>query len=272
MALDSASAKGAYHETGIQFPIDVLTPEEVAGALDALQRIEGAPIELRTSVLAHKSHLVSKVLSDLVYHSRILNRVKLLIGGNILAWGSDFFIKDSGSPKFVSWHQDATYWGLTPDDIVTAWVALTPSTVASGCLRVIPGTHRLPLLPHAPTFAAENMLSRGQVIEAGLSEAEAIDVVLAPGQMSLHHVKIAHASGPNRSDHRRVGFAIRYIAAHVRQQRDVRDTATLVMGSNAEGNFILEPRPAGELLPQDVAFHQASWALEQQSISATAAR
>lgn len=272
MALDSANAQSAYHEAGIQFPFDVLTVEEVTAALDALERIEQAPVQLRTSVLAHKSHLVSKVLNDLVYHPRILDRIKPLIGGNILAWGSDFFIKDSGSPKFVSWHQDATYWGLTPDDIVTAWVALTPSTVASGCLRVIPGTHRLPLLPHAPTFAAENMLSRGQVIEAGLSEAEAIDVVLAPGQMSLHHVKIAHASGPNRSDHRRVGFAIRYIAAHVRQERDMRDTATLVMGSNAEGNFILEPRPVGELLPQDVAFHQASWELEQQSISATAAR
>jgi hypothetical protein len=254
---------------GVQFPIDVLMPDEVAQGLAALDRFLHAPPALRTSLLAHKSHLVSRVLYDLVRSPTILRHIEPLLGPDILAWASDFFIKEAGSPKFVSWHQDATYWGLTPDDVITAWVALTPSTVMSGCLKVIPGTHRLPILPHTPTFEVQNMLSRGQTIETGLAESQAVDVVLAPGQMSLHHVKIAHASGPNRSSERRVGFAIRYIAAHVRQERVSTDAATLVSGANRHGNFVLEPSPKGELDPDDIAHHQASWAIEQQAIAAT---
>jgi len=209
-------------------------------------------------------------LSELVRHPAILNQIEELIGPNILVWGSDFFIKNAGTPDFVSWHQDATYWGLTPHDVVTAWIALTPSTVENGCLRVIPGTHVQPILPHINTFSINNMLSRGQTIESGFDETKAIDVVLGPGQMSLHHVKIAHASNPNRSAQRRAGYAVRYIAAHVTQERDMRDTATLVRGANSFGNFALEMMPGGELLPHDVEYHQRLWKVEQEIIAASA--
>jgi ectoine hydroxylase-related dioxygenase (phytanoyl-CoA dioxygenase family) len=252
--------------------MDVLAPAEVAQVLAALDRLQQAPAAVRTSLLAHKSHLVSRVLHDLLRHPNILRHVQPLLGSDVLAWGSDFFIKDADSPNFVSWHQDATYWGLIPDDVVTAWIALIPSTVLSGCLQVIPGTHRLALMPHRPTFAPHNMLSRGQTIESGLKQEQAADIVLAPGQMSLHHVKIAHASGPNRSVERRVGFAIRSIGAHVRQEGRNTDTATLVSGANRSGNFILEPAPKGELVPEDIAFHQASWAAEQYAIEVTKQR
>jgi non-heme Fe2+,alpha-ketoglutarate-dependent halogenase len=257
-----------FRERGILHPIDVLSPGELAAARDALARIEAAPAAIRRSLFAHKSHLVSRTLNDLVRHPVILDCVARLIGPDLLVWGSDFFVKEGGSPNFVSWHQDAAYWGLTPDDIVTAWVALTPSTVESGCLEVVPGTHRGPIVAHDNTFAADNMLSRGQTIEHRIDRDRAIHVVLAPGQMSLHHVKIAHASGPNRSAGRRAGFAIRYIGAHVRQERDVPDSATLVRGTSS-GRFALEPVPAGELDPEAVAYHQETWRLEQQIIAAT---
>lgn len=265
----SDAAVAEFRERGILHPIDVLSPEELAAARAALARIEAAPAALRRSLLAHKSHLVSRTLSELVRHPTILDAVERLIGPDLLVWGSDFFIKEAGSPNFVSWHQDAAYWGLTPDDIVTAWVALTPSTVESGCLEVVPGTHRGAIIAHDNTFAADNMLSRGQTIEHRIDREQAIHVVLAPGQMSLHHVKIAHASGPNRAAHRRAGFAIRYIGGHVRQERDVPDSATLVRGSNP-GRFAPEPAPAGELDAAALACHQETWRLEQQIIAATA--
>ena len=260
----------SFRERGILHPIDVLSAAELAAARDALARIEAAPPEIRRSLIAHKSHLVSRTLSDIVRHPKILDAVARLIGPDLLVWGSDFFIKEGGSPKFVSWHQDATYWGLTPDDIVTAWVALTPSTVESGCLEVVPGTHRGPIIAHDNTFAADNMLSRGQTIEDRIDRDRAIHVVLAPGQMSLHHVKIAHASGPNRAAQRRAGFAIRYIGAHVRQEGDAPDSATLVRGTDP-GRFILEPTPAGELDPAAIAYHQETWRREQRIIAATPA-
>ncbi|MFM9844287.1 MAG: phytanoyl-CoA dioxygenase family protein [Dongiaceae bacterium] len=259
----------AFRETGVLFPIEVLSTAEISTALGALQLIELAPAAIRKSLLAHKSHLVSRTFNDLIRHPKILQTIERILGPNILVWGSDFFVKEPGTPNFVSWHQDAAYWGLTPDDIVTAWVALTPSTIASGCLEVIPGTHIEPVMPHTNTFASENMLSRGQTIEARPQASQALYVELAPGQMSIHHVKIAHASGPNQSASRRIGFAIRYIAAHVRQMRDIVDSATLVQGLNVPGNFALEPSPAGELLPADIAFHQVTWRTEQQIIAAS---
>lgn len=259
----------SFRNTGVLFPVQVLSAAEISEALGALRLIEAAPAAIRKSLLAHKSHLVSKTLNALIRHRRILGTVEQIIGPNILVWGSDFFVKEPETPNFVSWHQDAAYWGLMPDDIVTAWIALTPSTPENGCLQVVPGTHVEALMPHTNTFARENMLSRGQTIEGRLLNSQAIDVVLAPGQMSIHHVKIAHASGPNRSGQRRVGFAIRYIAAHVRQQRDIVDTATLVQGVHVPGTFALERSPAGELLPEDIAFHQATWRAEQQIIAAS---
>lgn len=258
-----------FRDSGVLFPVEVLSSTETSRALSALQRIEEAPAAIRKSLLVHKSHLVSRTLNDLIRHPRIIGTVEQILGPNILVWGSDFFVKEPESLSFVSWHQDAAYWGLTPDDIITAWIALTPSSVANGCLRVIPGTHTEPVMPHTNTFAQENMLSRGQTIEIRRRESQAVDVVLAPGQMSVHHVKIAHASGPNQSAHRRVGFAIRYIAAHVKQQRDIVDSATLVRGLNVPGNFALEPLPAGELVPADIAYHQATWQTEQQIIAAS---
>ena len=95
--------------------------------------------------------------------------------------------------------------------MVTAWVALSPSTPESGCMRVVPGTHKREVVPHQDTFGAQNMLSRGQEIAVEVDEDHAVDLVLQPGQMSLHHVKIFHGSRQNRAKDRRLGFAIRYL-------------------------------------------------------------
>lgn len=259
MALSEAQIE-SYREKGVLFPLPAISAAEVAACRTALARIEALPEPARTQGLRNKSHLISRTLNDLIRKPMIVDAVEQVIGPDLLVWGASFFNKAAGSADFVSWHQDATYWGLEPPDIVTAWVALTPSTPESGCMRVVPGSHRWPIMPHRETYAADNLLSRGQEIAVEVRDADAIDVVLQPGQMSLHHVLIAHGSEPNRASRPRQGFAIRYIGGHVRQAKAAQDWATLVRGRNLSGTFELEPTPRGELDPDDLAYHARLYA------------
>jgi ectoine hydroxylase-related dioxygenase (phytanoyl-CoA dioxygenase family) len=206
-----------------------------------------------------------------VRHPRILDAVEDLLGPDLLVWSSQFFAKKGGDPGYVSWHQDATYWGLSSPDVVTAWVAFTPSTVESGCMRVVPGTHHAQV-PHKDTFVEANLLSRGQEIEVEVDENDAVDVILAPGEMSLHHVLICHGSEPNRASHPRVGFAIRYIAASVYQTSGVRESATLVRGEDRNDHFDHELPPEADLHPDAVKRHAAIVENQLKVLYAGAAR
>jgi len=201
-----------------------------------------------------KPHLLFTWLAELVRHPSVLDAVEDVLGPDILCWNTSFFTKEARSPGFVSWHQDATYWGLSEPDVVTAWVAFTESTPANGNMRVIPGSHRAPV-PHADTFHPDNLLSRGQEITVEVDEARAADIVLQAGEMSLHHVLMVHGSGANPSGDRRIGFAIRYIPTRISQTGGPRDSATLVRGTDAFGHFELEPRPDADLDPSMLALH-----------------
>jgi ectoine hydroxylase-related dioxygenase (phytanoyl-CoA dioxygenase family) len=123
-------------------------------------------------------------------------------------------------------------------------------------MRMVPGTHT-GQVPHRDTFAPDNLLSRGQEIAVEVDEARAVDVVLRPGEMSLHHVRMFHGSLPNRSSDRRIGYAIRYIPTHVRQLAGARDSATLVRGVDRYGHFDPEEPPAADLDPAARARHAA---------------
>ena len=249
----NAERQQSYHEDGVLFPLDVLGPAEIEAACDVVCRIETLDEPLRSMLLKHKTHLASKTLCDLVATPAIVDVVEDLLGPDILVWGAGFFNKPARSSVYVSWHQDATYWGLEPPDIVTAWVALTPSTVESGCMRVAPGTHRQPVMANRETFAAGNLLSRGQEIAIEIDETRAVNVELQPGQMSLHHVLIAHNSEPNRASWPRIGFVIRYIGGHVRQTGAAKDSATLVRGRPHNDSFVLETPPEDDLGPATLA-------------------
>jgi chlorinating enzyme len=223
-------------------------------ALEAHEAEAGGPL---AGPLRHKSHLLFTWLADLVRHPAILDAVEDVIGPNILCWGSSFFIKEPRNPGFVSWHQDSTYWGLDPADVITAWVAFSDSTPENGAMRVIPGTHLMDQIPHRDTFRPENLLSRGQEIEVDVDERQAVMLELEAGEMSLHHVRLIHGSDPNPSDQRRIGFAIRYIPTTVRQVAGSHDSATLVRGVDDYGHFDPEERPDADMSPRAVAHHAA---------------
>ena len=201
------SSTEQYVEKGYYHPIDALTREEAAICLAHLERYEskiGQPIDGK---YRHKPHLLFPWLHDLISHPRVLDAVEDVLGPNILCWGSSFFIKEPEDPGYVSWHQDATYWGLDRPDVCTAWIALTPSTRANGCMRVASGSHGKQIT-HTDTFHKDNLLSRGQEINAEVDEKDAVDLELSPGQMSLHHVRIIHGSNPNPTKTRRPPLTI----------------------------------------------------------------
>ena len=244
-----------YRNDGFHFPVRVMSSED-AGVyrrrLEDHERATGAPI---AGNMRHKVHLLFTWANDLARHPAILDAVEDLIGPDILCWSSTFFIKEARSPSFVSWHQDATYWGLSTDEVVTAWVAFADAPVESGAMRFWPGSHLRKQLEHRDTFDDNNLLSRGQEIAVDVPEGAGVDVPLKAGEMSLHHVLLAHASGPNTTGDRRIGFALRYIPPHVRQLK-VRDSATLVRGRDPFGNFDPEPAPKADLDAAAVATHR----------------
>ncbi|MGA0924008.1 MAG: phytanoyl-CoA dioxygenase family protein, partial [Lutimaribacter sp.] len=107
-------------------------------------------------------HVVIPALAQAARHPTILAAVEAILGPNLLAWSVELFIKEPGSAKTVSWHQDITYWGMgETNDEVTAWVALSDVSQAAGCMRFLPGSHLSGVVPHTDTFAEDNLLSRG---------------------------------------------------------------------------------------------------------------
>jgi Phytanoyl-CoA dioxygenase (PhyH) len=251
----SPAAVERYHRDGFHFPVRVLSADEAG---DLRRRLEAFETTQQRGPLGgelrHKPHLIFTWLDALVRHPVILDAVEDILGPNLLVWSSSFFIKEAGDDAFVSWHQDATYWGLSEPDVATAWVAITDSTVESGAMRMIPGTHR-EQVPHRDTFAPKNLLSRGQEIAVEVDEARAVDIVLRAGEMSLHHVRMFHGSPPNRSKDRRIGFAIRYLPTHVRQVAGEGDSALLVRGVDEFRHFEPESRPTADASPEAFAHH-----------------
>src|SRR5581483_11482229 len=244
-----------YREHGYYAPIPAISPAEAARyrqQLEAHEARTGAPL---APAYRQKAHLLFTWLAELIREPRILDVIERIVGPDILVWQTTFFIKEAHDPSYVSWHQDSTYWGLSEPEVVTAWVAFSPSTPESGCVRVIPGTHRADQVPHVETRAAQNLLTRGQEIAVEVDESSAVSMPLAPGEMSLHHIRTFHNSEPNRSDDRRIGFAIRYIPTRIRQLEVKGDSATLVRGQDRHGHFELEPAPRSDLAPEALAYH-----------------
>jgi len=245
-----------FRRDGCVFPIRVMSADAafaIRARLEAFEASAGGPLQGK---LRHKTHLLFPWLDNIVHHPRIVDAIEDLHGPDLLCWTTNFFIKEKQDPAFVSWHQDSTYWGLSKPDVVTAWVALTPSNASNGAMAFIPGTHTSDQIPHRDTFAQNNLLTRGQEVAVDVDESQAVTVVLEPGEISLHHVRVIHGSPANPSADRRIGFAVRYIPTSVAQVAG-EDSASLVRGEDRFHHFELEPRPTRDMDPAFVALHRA---------------
>lgn len=207
-----------YREQGWVAPIDVMSPDEAAEILRLLEAAEKSHPEDLHPEHRNNAHLAFPFLANVVADQRIVDAACALVGPDVALWSTVLFVKEPDSAAHVSWHQDAFYMGLESDNFVTAWLALTPSTVESGCVSIVPGSHHT-VAAHTDTFGADNILTRGQEVE-DVDLSNVVHLELAPGQMSLHHPWLVHGSQPNRSDRRRIGLAMQsYLGARVRPQR-----------------------------------------------------
>jgi len=232
-----------YHRDGYVHPFRVVSTAEARNIRDRIEKFEADVGDEAQKFLSFKAHMPFKMLTDLVRHPRILDAVEDVLGPNLLCWGSSFFQKNAHDPRYISWHQDSYYYGLEPSNTCTAWVAISTSNIASGCVKVIPGSHTTQFdFVNKPD--PNNLLGRGQTI-LGVEEAKAVSMQLQPGEFSLHHEAIVHNSEPNRSDDRRIGLSIHYIPTSTRmvkyRQEGKKPMAMLVRGYDSFNHWDHEP-------------------------------
>jgi len=258
----SSAELARYQSEGFLAPLPALSPELAAETLSKIEAYEKQHGDFPSKGL--KAHLYLPWMENVVRHPAILDAVESIVGPDILCWSSRFFIKDPGDGGFVSWHQDVTYWGLdVSENILTAWIALTPATRENGVMKVIPGTHHK-VVQHREG-AASNMLLRGQEVAVEVDEKQAVYMELAAGEMSLHHGLMFHGSEDNRSQTRRVGFAVRYMPTRVKALDGLpRDSVMLVRGVDRYNHFDLEPSAGYDLEPAAVERHRKATATYAQ--------
>lgn len=231
-----------YAETGFLFPVSALNAGEAARYRREYDRVAalhgGSPKAVQMSQI-HRFYGWAWALAT---HPAVLDAAEAVLGPDILLWSASVFPKPAFDPGHVTMHQDGTYWGLEGGSVATAWIALTDSRRQNGCMRILPGSHRLRILPHRDTYAPENLLTRGQEVELDYDEADTVDIELRAGQLSLHHVRAVHGSHSNRSSGPRIGFAVRYMTPDTKPLR-AGLPAALVRGQDRCGHWELRNDP-----------------------------
>ncbi len=182
---------------------------------------------------------------DILTDRRIVALVKDLLGSDVVAWGSHFFCKMPHDGKAVAWHQDASYWPLTPSKAVTVWLAVDDADVENACMRFVSGSHHFGHLTYRPSDSTEhNVLN--QTIENVEQYGTPVDDELKAGEVSIHSDLLLHGSKANDSDRRRCGLTLRYCAAEVRAHMDWNQKGVIVSGSDPSGHWANRPRPTND--------------------------
>ena len=160
----------------------------------------------------HNLHLDCPSILNLSRHPGIINRMRCILGEDLLLWRTNFFIKEPGGVE-IPWHQDSPYWPLEPHIACSAWIAIDPSTKGNGCVQVIPGSH-FKKIPHITAPTGMNLATMADPDYYDVKEA--IDLEMKPGEIIFFNNYILHHSFSNHSTIRRMGFAIRVIPTLVK--------------------------------------------------------
>jgi hypothetical protein len=227
----------AYEELGYLHSIPVLSPDEVAcfrAAIEETCRVLGGRVTRLDA-----PHLFFTWAWDLSTHPRVLDCMEQLIGPNVLLKSTRLFYKFGNSDSFVGWHQDGITEELKDAYVPAIWLGLTPATAENGCLRVVPRSHRLGLIPHAARPNPDNLTTQGATAQVKIDAPQ--DVVMQAGEMSLHHPLVLHASNPNRSGESRIGFSATYSSPALTASRS--DVAW-VRGDGPRDRFRIIDKPA----------------------------
>jgi ectoine hydroxylase-related dioxygenase (phytanoyl-CoA dioxygenase family) len=222
-----------YREVGFYSPLSVLSDNEVAHHMNALRRAER---RLGNLHYRPKIHTVFSSPLELATRDVVLDFVEAVLGPDVLLYNATYIIKEAASGSFVSLHQDLTYWGFSGDQLTSMWLALSPATEASGCMNMVPKSHVDGPREHRSIQDPDNILFQNQTAD-GVAVTEAMSCPLRPGEASFHHGWTLHSSGPNKSDERRIGLNVQYIASSMSKQKGGRGSALLVRGQDDHRNF-----------------------------------
>lgn len=210
-----SSVRDAYSHEGYCILRDVLDAELIAESQQHVAWLRERNPGVRPEHLHHTLMTRDAFWVRLVSDPRLLDLVELFLGPNIALFGSHYIAKPPRDGMPVLWHQDGSYWPLEPMDVITFWLAVSDSTPANGCMRVLPRTQHLELQGLTERHDRANVLESG--MDDGLvDESRAVDIVLKAGDVSVHHPNIVHGSNPNTSDEWRIGLTIRYIPTTTR--------------------------------------------------------
>lgn len=256
-----------YREDGFLFPLNAMDAEKANNYRTRLEALEAkfadrGPRQTLSQYFRVNAHIVMPLAMELAKTPEILDAIESIIGPDILIWSVEFFIKEANTDKIVSWHQDMTYWGLgeevdgDTEHLASAWIALSPATTESGCMKFVAGSHKENIQPHTDTFSDDNLLSRGQELAVDVKPEDEVNIELQTGEFSIHHGRMFHASGPNISSDRRIGCVIRYVTPEVKQLVGKRDYAILVRGADAKQNWINVAQPDREFLPSALDLYE----------------
>ena len=241
--------KQTYLRDGFVAPVNIVDAPTAAAHR---QMLESAEAQVGGLHYKSKIHTILKSPLELATLPHVLDMVEALIGPNILLYNVTYIIKEAHTPTHVSWHQDLTYWGLSHDDQVSMWLALSPATSQSGCMQMLPASHLGGHHQHTTTEDASNVLLQGQTV-VDVDDRNAVACALQPGEASFHHGWTLHASTPNNSDDRRIGLNVQYVATHVKQTKHNLDSAMLVRGHDQYQHFIQDTPALRDLDPVAVA-------------------
>ncbi|NKB60907.1 MAG: phytanoyl-CoA dioxygenase [Gammaproteobacteria bacterium] len=245
-----------YHQQGYCAPVDIMPESDAQALRDELERCERDYPEHIHGKKRNNTHHFLKFMDNIVFHPRVVGAVQDILGPDLLLYGSVLFIKEPESAGYVSWHQDGIYMGLQPLNFITPWIALTHSNPTNGCMSVIPGSHKDAIRQHHDSFGEDNILTRGQKVE-NVNENDAVDLILKPGQMSLHHPQLIHGSKPNLSQDRRIGIALQaYITPDVKQTVG-KGYALHISGEDKFNHFQMATRPKADANPNDIKWRNS---------------
>ena len=262
-----AAARAAYERDGYYAPIPLFSEGEAGEMRRRFEAME-ARYPSADRKLYSRPHLLAPWLDELIRHPGLVDVAGSLFGPDLLCCHFGIRNKMPG-PFYAGWHQDAMYLKIEP--AVTVWLAITELTPRNGTLRVIPGSHKWPLMPHRDSDDPHSVLSRGQYITAALDETAATEVVLRPGEIGIFHHMLVHGSGPNRSDDLRMLFLPTYCPTSATNDGP-RTAATLVRGTDTHGNFAAEAAPDGEMTPAALAEHHRAVEMGARTMYKGAAR
>ncbi len=187
-----------YHEHGYVKNLPVFDASEISTLQATFEELAARLPDDTDINQVNMWHKCSRTFYDLSRHPAILDYVEDLIGPDFFQWAGQF-----------SWHQDAQYWPLSPQQTVSVWLAVYDTDTNNAAMQVVSGSHRRGQFAHHTNNSPHLVLNR----EADISNCQPEDIVtidLKAGEISLHDSGLLHGSGPNQSQRMRCGMTMRF--------------------------------------------------------------